>query len=151
IAADYFVTHQDLEEIVDSNTKNVPLKYLDYTTADDLGRLGNMASDAPLTKEDESLIERAMRDSLKRRWARTMLRLKYDDIVSYESSLPWRSVMTRARQRVNQKLAKDGFKAIREFVDAAGKRHKWYRMHRIVSEIEEAFDVRLERERYQPT
>lgn len=152
IARDYLWTYERLEELIEEHTGKVPLEYLDHF-GDHESWVGGPAGHHDLTADDRRLIEVAARQSLARRWARTVLRLTREDIDAYESPLPWRPIMHRTRQMLNRRLHREYTKWIKGYVRAAGKHYQWYFMHRIIRDLQDAFDVTLEdigAQRYQP-
>jgi GNAT superfamily N-acetyltransferase/transcriptional regulator with XRE-family HTH domain len=151
IARDYFDLYGKLVDVLVQNTGLVALEYLDHTTEEEQQYFDDTARDRSIPPEDAELIEKALRSSLQRRWVRTMLRLKLDDIVSYQSPLPWQPILVRTREKLDQQIGREEIATIREFVEVAGKRHEWYRLHRIFADIEESYDVRLERQLYYPS
>lgn len=132
IAGDYFSLYGKLVNILVQNTGPISLKYLDSLTVDEERYLDDTTPDTSISAKDKEFAERAMRSSLQRRWARTMLRLKSADIESYQSPLPWQPILRRAREKLDQQIGQEGIADIQRFIEASGRRNAWYRLHRVL-------------------
>lgn len=151
IARDYFDLYGKLINILAENTVSIPLEYLDSLSDEERQYFAGTLPNMPRTNEDKHLVEQALRSSLHRRWARTMLRLQSADITSYQSQLPWLPILKRAREKLDEQIGKNEVAEIQEFLKATSKRYAWHRLHRIFADLEESYDVKLDRQLYYPS